>query len=141
MSIQDLYSLLIYSRDKWFLEIKTAKIFNKSTYTSYFDFFKKYLNNPSISLYRGPSGHFLSLLPDAYLDFIYIDGDHSYRGIKIDIELARKKVKVGGFICGHDYTPQFPGVIQAVDEFCNTYKTKLELTQEDKCPSYLIVNS
>ena len=110
-------------------------------YQSYFDLFRKYLNNPSISLYRGPSGHFLSLLPDAYLDFIYIDGDHSYKGVKIDIELARKKVKSGGFICGHDYTPQFEGVIQAVNEFCSNYKTKLELTQEDKCPSYLIVNS
>ena len=109
-------------------------------YQSYFDLFRKYLNNPSISLYRGPSGHFLSLLPDAYLDFIYIDGDHSYKGVKIDIELARKKVKSGGFICGHDYTPQFPGVIQAVDEFCASYKVKLELTKEDKCPSYLIVN-
>ena len=109
-------------------------------YQSYFDLFRKYLNNPSISLYRGPSGHFLNLLPDDYLDFIYIDGDHSYKGVKIDIELARKKVRSGGFICGHDYTAQFPGVIQAVDEFCASYHTKLELTQSDKCPSYLIFN-
>jgi hypothetical protein len=109
-------------------------------YQSYFDLYRKYLNNPSVSLYRGPSGHFLSLLPDGYLDFIYIDGDHSYKGVKIDIELARKKVKPGGVICGHDYTPQFPGVVQAVDEFCTGYNTKLELTESDKCPSYLILN-
>lgn len=110
-------------------------------YQSCFDLFRKYLNNPSISLYRGPSGHFLSLLPDGYLDFIYIDGDHSYKGVKIDIELARKKVKSGGFICGHDYMVQFPGVIQAVDEFCANYKTNLQITESDKCPSYLILNS
>ena len=109
-------------------------------YQSYFDLFKKYLNNPNVSLYRGPSGHFLSLLPDAYLDFIYIDGDHSYNGVKIDIELAKKKVKKGGFICGHDYTSQFPGVIKAVDEFCSNYKTSFILTEDDKCPSYLITN-
>ncbi len=109
-------------------------------YQSYFNLYKKYLNNPSVSLYRGPSGHFLNLLPDGYLDFIYIDGDHSYKGVKIDIELARKKVKSGGYICGHDYTVQFPGVIQAVDEFCANYKTKLALTDSDKCPSYLIIN-
>jgi hypothetical protein len=110
-------------------------------YQSYFDLFRKYLNNPNVRLYRGPSGHFLNALPDGYLDFIYIDGDHSYKGVQIDIELSRKKVKTRGFICGHDYTPQFPGVVQAVNEFCSNHNTKIELTEADMCPSYFIVNS
>lgn len=37
------------------------------------------------------------------LNAIYIDGDHTYEGVLIDILLAKKKVKSGGIIAGHDY--------------------------------------
>jgi len=131
----DIYSGQMISGDKNGENVQQINL-----YQSYFDLFKKYLVNPSIKLYRGPSGHFLSLLPDGFLDFIYIDGDHSYKGVKIDIELARRKVRSGGFICGHDYTAHFPGVMQAVDEFCSNYGVELKLTELDKCPSYLLIN-
>lgn len=54
------------------------------------------------------------LLPP--LDLIYIDGDHRYSGVKNDILLAKKLVKKGGIISGHDYHWESPGVIQAVNE-------------------------
>ena len=98
------------------------------------------MQNSSVRIYRGSGEHFLSLIPDEYLDFIYIDSSHCYEDTKKEIELSKRKVKRGGFICGHDYTPQFPGVIQAVDEFCKKYNLETELTTEDKCPSYLIIN-
>ena len=58
---------------------------------------------------------------DAYnrlpiLDAIYIDGDHRYEGVLNDILLAKKLVKKGGIIAGHDYHWESPGVKQAVDE-------------------------
>ncbi len=37
------------------------------------------------------------------LNVVYIDGDHTYEGVLIDILLAKKKVKSGGIIAGHDY--------------------------------------
>lgn len=58
-------------------------------------------------------------IPDASLDFVFIDADHSYEGCKADIETWSKKVKPGGLICGHDYeNTDFPkfGVKRAVDE-------------------------
>lgn len=49
------------------------------------------------------------------LDLVFIDGDHSYQGVINDISLWMPKVKVGGYISGHDYEdPRFPGVKQAV---------------------------
>ena len=54
------------------------------------------------------------LLPQ--LDLIYIDGDHRYDGVLNDILLAKKLVKKGGIISGHDYHWESPGVIKAVDE-------------------------
>jgi len=51
------------------------------------------------------------------LDFVYIDGDHSYEATKKDIELYYPKVRSGGLVAGHDYKPSEPGVVKAVNEF------------------------
>jgi hypothetical protein len=107
----------------------------------------RFFNDTNIKLIKDYSGNFLSTLPDAHLDYIYIDGDHSYMGCKIDLELAYQKVKPGGFIMGHDYeinrnkchTYYDFGVKQAVDEFCAKYKNKIEAKAMDGCVSYLIV--
>ena len=40
--------------------------------------------------------------PDNSLDFVFIDADHSYPACKIDMEKWLPKVKVGGYIIGHD---------------------------------------
>lgn len=58
-------------------------------------------------------------IPNASLDFVFIDADHSYEGCKADIEAWLPKIKPGGFISGHDYeNTSFPkfGVKRAVDE-------------------------
>jgi hypothetical protein len=52
--------------------------------------------------------------PDASVDLVFIDGDHSYDQCRADIEAWRPKVKRGGAILGHDYGPDYPGVIRAV---------------------------
>ena len=62
---------------------------------------------------------------DEYFDFIYIDGCHLYECVKFDLENYFPKLKVGGYIGGHDYGDF--GVKDAVDEFCknNGYEIKL----------------
>lgn len=50
------------------------------------------------------------------LDFVYIDGNHSYLSVRGDIYLALSLVKKGGVIGGHDYTMDYPGVVRAVTE-------------------------
>ena len=52
-------------------------------------------------------------------DFIYIDGLHTYEGVKNDITNYLPLIKKGGVIGGHDYTdthPHLVGVKVAVDE-------------------------
>ena len=53
---------------------------------------------------------------DYSLDFVFIDAQHDYDSVRQDIELWMPKIKVGGLLSGHDYQPNFPGVIQAVHE-------------------------
>lgn len=43
-------------------------------------------------------------IPDESLDFVYLDGDHTLRGIMFDLHLFSKKVRPGGMVCGDDYT-------------------------------------
>jgi hypothetical protein len=58
---------------------------------------------------------------DESLDFVFIDGDHSYEGCKRDIEVWVPKVKVGGWIGGHDYghPRKSWGVTKAVDQWAS----------------------
>lgn len=48
-------------------------------------------------------------------DVVWIDGDHSYEACMQDIKKFDPFARI--LICGHDYAPAFPGVIQAVDEY------------------------
>lgn len=59
------------------------------------------------------------------LDFVYIDGDHSYEGIKRDVEAYYPLVKKGGVIGGHDFYGTFPGVVTFVLDW--TKKNRLKL--------------
>lgn len=59
-------------------------------------------------------------IPDNSLDFVFIDGNHSYSYVKEDITEWTKKVKPGGIVAGHDYKvdPENDyGVIEAVGEY------------------------
>jgi hypothetical protein len=50
-------------------------------------------------------------------DFVFIDGDHSYDGVKRDIIEWYPLIKKGGLICGHDYGHSRIGEVKrAVDE-------------------------
>lgn len=61
---------------------------------------------------------------DGSLDFVFIDAGHSYAAARDDIRLWSAKVRAGGWIGGHDYHPNHPGVIQAVNE---TFGPRLKL--------------
>lgn len=54
------------------------------------------------------------------VDFVYIDGDHSRRGVTKDIAAWWPLVRPGGVMAGHDYIrhPRMPfGIVEAVDDF------------------------
>jgi len=59
------------------------------------------------------------------LDFIYIDGNHSYEVVKQDLESYYPLVKKGGVMGGHDFTVFYWEVCKAVIEFAE--KQGLEL--------------
>lgn len=60
-------------------------------------------------------------IADATLDFVYIDGDHSYEGVKNDLDAFFPKMKAGGLMFGDDYSNNTSwwkdGVMRAFHEF------------------------
>jgi predicted O-methyltransferase YrrM len=71
----------------------------------------------NVEILKGSSEEAVDTFADGSLDFVYIDGLHTYEGVKNDIELWLPKVKKGGYIGGHDYgSKHHPGVKPAVDE-------------------------
>ena len=54
---------------------------------------------------RGRTKEVADRLEDGSLDFVYIDGDHTLRGITLDLMLLFRKVRPTGFIGGDDFAP------------------------------------
>jgi predicted O-methyltransferase YrrM len=70
---------------------------------------------PRGKILRGYSQDFVNSFEDGSLDYIFIDGDHSYEGALRDCELFFPKIKSGGIFAGHDWS--LAGVRKAVSEF------------------------
>jgi predicted O-methyltransferase YrrM len=65
-----------------------------------------------------------ALYTDGSLDFVFIDAEHKYEFVMMDIISWLPKVKQGGVIAGHDYG--WEGVTRAINEVFGQgrYRTK-----------------
>lgn len=69
------------------------------------------IDNGTVTVRRMGSVKAAVTLNQDVVDFVFIDGDHSYNAVSQDIRLWLPLVKSGGIISGHDY-----GVYQGVNE-------------------------
>lgn len=53
---------------------------------------------------------------DGSLDFVYIDGDHSFKHVAEDIYEWTWKVKKGGIVAGHDYKANVGGIEKNINQ-------------------------
>ena len=84
----------------------------------------KYLLNKftnTIKLYRGYSDKILLKLEIKNIDFVFLDGGHSYDTVKKDLSILITKLKKNSIIICDDYNIQHYGVRKAVDEIKNKY--------------------
>jgi hypothetical protein len=77
-----------------------------------------------LRVHNADSVEALESFPDGHFDWIYIDAQHAYDGVKRDTDAARRKVKPDGLLVFNDYivwsyVEMEPyGVVTAVNELC-----------------------
>lgn len=84
--------------------------------------FRENMNNANIgdvvNLLNLPSDVACNYIKDGSVRLIFIDGDHTERGLLQDLLLFKPKLKDGGIIIFDDYDKvSFPGVVKVVNEF------------------------
>ncbi len=84
--------------------------------------------------------HVKNILKDERLDFCFIDGDHTYEGVKKDFEMYSQIVKPDGVIAFHDIALP-PETGSGVSRFWNEVKKShrhLELIEASRKPLELV---
>ena len=112
---------------KWISERKRTvfaidPFISNGNYHEYFNAFQHNILNFRLANYVSAIKNFsheaIKYCPER-ISALFIDGDHSYLGVKRDIELYAPRVVLGGYIAFHDYTV-YPDIRRAVDELCES---------------------
>jgi hypothetical protein len=78
----------------------------------------RFSGNPRVTVHRKTSLDAAQNFPEASLDFVYLDGDHSYEAVSEDLRAWWPKVKPFGVLGGDDFGHcSGHGVIRAASEF------------------------
>ncbi|GAA4448269.1 class I SAM-dependent methyltransferase [Phytohabitans houttuyneae] len=85
-------------------------------YAEYHNNVRKYGLEGQCMVLTGLSHSTVDLVPDR-IGVLVVDGSHSYETVRGDIHDYAPKVVPGGVVFLDDYSPTFPGVVRAVDEF------------------------
>ncbi len=119
----------LYLVDIWDKYICEGKTYD---YTYLYEIVRNKFNRfDNIEIIKGTFLQIANKIDNLSLDFIYIDANHQYEYVRQDIENWYYKIKLDGWICGHDYTPLCPGVIRAVNEFVKLNNSKLHINDTD----------
>jgi hypothetical protein len=92
---------------------------------------------PGIAIHRQASLEAAATFPDRHFDWIYIDGDHSYRAVKDDLEAWFAKVKPSGVVVADDYDWKDEtgalSVKRAIDEFIRERSLAAPMIKHGQC--------
>jgi predicted O-methyltransferase YrrM len=75
-----------------------------------------------------------SLLGNSPLDFLFIDGDHTYDGVRADFEMYAPLVRSGGIVAFHDIAEHPPQSKCEVNRFWNEIKLRYRCLEIIKDP-------
>jgi hypothetical protein len=93
-----------------------------------FETFKKNIElvADSITPLKMISWEAATLFDDNTVDFCYVDAAHDYESVTKDLQSWWPKIKEELWIGGDDYTEEWPGVVQAVNDFFSSKNITVE---------------
>ena len=90
------------------------------------DLLKKFKDN--IKLIIGNSNLILKKIDTSKIDYVFLDGGHSYETVKNDLECCLEVIKTNGTIMCDDYNfGHLPDVKNAIDEFVKKNKLSCQI--------------
>lgn len=103
-------------------------------------------SNYNVKFVRDMTYNFPNYIDPKSLDWVYVDGDHTYNGCMKDLQAVKDLVKDDGMILGHDYRPAWRkrpdwGVVEAVNEFVEKNNYYLTVVTNEAFPSYIITKT
>ena len=135
-----LYCVDLYAPygDSWRTQESQDKAFEQAS---------KKLEKYNASIIRDTSLKGSLEIKDESLDFVFIDGGHTFDDAMLDIILWSKKVKRKGIVSGHDFCHfSNSGVIEAINKYTEIHKLELNLInrnpnnhKDDRQPCWFFV--
>ena len=104
----------------------------------------RFRGDARVQIHRTYSYRAAATLPDKTLDFVYLDGDHTYEYVLRDLLDYAGKIKEDGLILGHDYfedafaAQENYAVIGAVNAFLARSGFIFVALTWDKFPTYVL---
>ena len=93
-----------------------------------------------VTIIRKTSAEAARDVPDGSLDFIFIDGDHSFDAVMLDLLLWAPKVRRHGIVSGHDFYEFYgSGVVTAVEAYVRAHAIPEWYITREKEASWLWV--
>ena len=87
---------------------------------------KKFEKN--VHLIKGNSNKLLPKIDMSKIDYVFLDGGHTYETVKKDLEYSLPVINNDGTILCDDYNLSYaPGVKKAIDEFVSINNLKIEI--------------
>ena len=82
-----------------------------------------YINADQLTIIRKTSMDAVHDFEDGSIDYVFIDGNHRFDYVMLDIIFWAQKVRRGGIVACHDYYNfRWSGVVKAVDAYTHCHK-------------------
>ena len=78
---------------------------------------KNALLDNTVILINKPNFEAVKEIEDNSVRFLFIDGDHTAKGVAEDLKLFRSKLKRGAIVVFDDYSSEAPGVVEVAGNF------------------------
>lgn len=134
--VEKMYGVDPYTRHNGYVDYRLSKTFERLKAKAH-ERLDKY---PNYEFIEDFSVNAAKRFEDNSLDFVYIDGDHSYEAVIDDLNSWYPKVKPGGILAGDDYIrssrdKRYYDVIRAVDYFVGEMDIDLIIYGQGRNPS------
>ena len=131
------YADRLYAIDPWKAYQGYREHVSQERQDGFYEETKERLKGLSCEVVRKFSTDAAKDFEDGSLDFVYIDANHTYESVMIDMITWLPKLRQGGIMAGHDYS--LFDVAEAVSGYVSFLDKELKIWRGDKSPSWSFI--